>query len=402
MANYQYIAKNSAGESVDGEITAETEALALRMLSDGGLFVVSIAEASAASDLLGRGGKKIRPRDVGATLSKLADLLRAGVPILQGLDVLIKTTRNETLLAVLTDIRERVSQGTSFHESLAAHPSVFPPLYRSMVHAGEEADFLADVLEQLAGFIERQDELRNRVVGMMVYPMVLVTIGVVGLAAILVFLVPKFRDAFEAGDSELPWITQMLFGASDALLNHFPLVGAFLALLVFGVITFVKSEFGRGCWQRWRLHMWIVGPLNRAVALARFCRILGTMLNNGVALLDALEIAAGATGSTILAEQVRIAAEEVQQGHSLAKPLGEASEIFPPDVVEMVAVAEESNQLPSVLLKAADTVERDTNRQVDIALRLVEPLILVVIAAAVGFAAVALLMPILLMASNMA
>jgi general secretion pathway protein F len=401
MANYHYIAKNSAGDRVEGEITAEAEAMAVRMLSESGLFVVQVGEQQADA-AASRAEGKIKPRDIGAMLSKLADLLRAGVPILQGLDVLIKTTRNAALLAVLVDVREKVSQGTSFHESLASHPTVFPPLYQSMVHAGEEVDFLADVLEQLAGFIERQDDLRGRVVGMMVYPMVLVTIGVGGMMAILVFLVPKFRDAFEAGDGELPWITQMLFSASDALLNHFHLVLAMLALAVFGVITFVKSEFGRGCWQRWRLKMWVLGPLNRAVALARFCRILGTMLNNGVALLDALEIAAGATGSDILADQVRIAAEEVQQGHSLAKPLGEASDIFPPDVVEMIAVAEESNQLPGVLLKAADTVERDTNRQVDMALRLVEPLILVVIAAGVGFAAIALLMPILLMASNMA
>ncbi len=401
MANYHYIAKNSAGDRVEGEITAETEAMALRMLAESGLFVVQVGEQQADA-AASRAEGKIKPRDIGAMLSKLADLLRAGVPILQGLDVLIKTTRNAPLLAVLVDVREKVSQGTSFHESLASHPTVFPPLYQSMVHAGEEADFLADVLEQLAGFIERQDDLRGRVVGMMIYPMVLVTIGVVGMMAILVFLVPKFRDAFESGDSELPWITQMLFGMSDGLLNHFPLVLAMLALVLFGVITFVKSEFGRGCWQRWRLKMWVLGPLNRAVALARFCRILGTMLNNGVALLDALEIAAGATGSDILADQVRIAAEEVQQGHSLAKPLGEASDIFPPDVVEMIAVAEESNQLAGVLLKAADTVERDTNRQVDMALRLVEPLILVVIAAGVGFAAIALLMPILLMASNMA
>ena len=401
MANYHYIAKTSAGDRVEGEITADTEPMALRMLAESGLFVVQVGEQQADA-AAARADRKIKSRDIGAMLSKLADLLRAGVPILQGLDVLIKTTRNEALLAVLVDVREKVSQGTSFHESLASHPTVFPALYQSMVHAGEEADFLADVLEQLAGFIERQDDLRGRVVGMMVYPMVLVTVGVVGMAAILVFLVPKFRDAFEAGDSQLPWITRMLFGASDALLNHFPLVLAMMALILFGVITFVKSEFGRGCWQRWRLKLWVIGPLNRAVALSRFCRILGTMLNNGVPLLDALEIAAGATGSDILADQVRIAAEEVQQGHSLAKPLGEASDIFPPDVVEMIAVAEESNQLAGVLLKAADTVERDTNRQVDMALRLVEPLILILIAAGVGFAAIALLMPILLMASNMA
>lgn len=401
MANYHYIAKTSAGDRVEGEITADTEPMALRMLAESGLFVVQVGEQQADA-AAARADRKIKSRDIGAMLSKLADLLRAGVPILQGLDVLIKTTRNEALLAVLVDVREKVSQGTSFHESLASHPTVFPALYQSMVHAGEEADFLADVLEQLAGFIERQDDLRGRVVGMMVYPMVLVTVGVVGMAAILVFLVPKFRDAFEAGDSQLPWITRMLFGASDALLNHFPLVLAMMALILFGVITFVKSEFGRGCWQRWRLKLWVIGPLNRAVALSRFCRILGTMLNNGVPLLDALEIAAGATGSDILADQVRIAAEEVQQGHSLAKPLGEASDIFPPDVVEMIAVAEESNQLAGVLLKAADTVERDTNRLVDMALRLVEPLILVIIATGVGFAAIALLMPILLMASNMA
>ena len=401
MENYHYIAKTSAGDRVEGEITADTEPMALRMLAESGLFVVQVGEQQADA-AAARADRKIKSRDIGAMLSKLADLLRAGVPILQGLDVLIKTTRNEALLAVLVDVREKVSQGTSFHESLASHPTVFPALYQSMVHAGEEADFLADVLEQLAGFIERQDDLRGRVVGMMVYPMVLVTVGVVGMAAILVFLVPKFRDAFEAGDSQLPWITRMLFGASDALLNHFPLVLAMMALILFGVITFVKSEFGRGCWQRWRLKLWVIGPLNRAVALSRFCRILGTMLNNGVPLLDALEIAAGATGSDILADQVRIAAEEVQQGHSLAKPLGEASDIFPPDVVEMIAVAEESNQLPGVLLKAADTVERDTNRLVDMALRLVEPLILVIIATGVGFAAIALLMPILLMASNMA
>jgi general secretion pathway protein F/type IV pilus assembly protein PilC len=299
----------------------------------------------------------------------------------------------------MVKVRDDVAAGSALADAMSAYRDVFPPLHVAMVRAGERAGFLEEVLANMADFIERQDELQNKVLGAMVYPMVVVSVGVLVAGSVMVFLVPMFRPMF----AELPSIplpTKLLFGASDLVVSLWPLLVLVLVALVGSGWAVKASEAGRRMWDRWRLRMPVFGRVVRLVAITRFCRILGTMLKNGVPLLEALAISKDATGSVVLAENIEAASKNVRAGQTLADPL-RASGLFPMEILEMIAVAEESNQLEKTLLGIADTVERRTNRQVDLAVRLVEPLILLALAGGIGFFGVALVYPIFSMAGAM-
>ncbi|MBM4018760.1 MAG: type II secretion system F family protein [Planctomycetes bacterium] len=398
MATYQYTAKTTGGEEVAGLIQADSEAAVIRALDEKRLFPVRVAEKTDGARS-GQAGRRVRPRDVGVMYAQLSDLLGADVPALRALDILARSTVNKRLAALMGKVRDDVAGGKTLADAMGAYPEVFTPLHAAMIRAGERAGFLEDVLLNMAAFIERQDELHSKVIGAMVYPVIVVTVALTVVLGVLLFMVPKFKALFETMKS-IPWPTAVLFAASDAVLALWPLLLMILVVTVIGVGGFLTSEQGRRVWDRWRLRLPLVGKAARLIAITRFCRILGTMLKNGVPVLQALAIAKDATGSTVLAESIEEAAENVRAGQTLAEPL-KSSGLFPIEILEMIAVAEESNQLEKTLLGIADTVERRTNRQVDLAVRLIEPLILVLMGAGIGFFGVALVYPIFSMAGAM-
>lgn len=391
MASYQYIAKTANGEEIAGTMQADSEAHVVRTLGDRDLFPVRVAIEEATRTLT---APRIRPADIGVVFRQLGDLLRAGVPLLRALDVIIRASTKQPLIDVISDVRTAVSKGETLAEAMRAHPKTFTTLHVAMVTAGEEGGFLEDVLENMATFTERQDELRSKVRGAMIYPLVLTSIGSLLMMGILLVFVPMFRDFFSG--VELPAPTRLIFAASALLTDQWGLLLALIILCVGGGLAFFRSGMGRNAWGRWRLKVPILGPLNRSVSLARFCRIFGTMLRSGVPILRSLDISKDATGSAVLAAQINKAAENVRAGESLADPLRESG-AFPPDIIEMIAVAEEANRLDKVLEQVADNVEKKTARHVDAAVRLIEPLILVVLAVMIGFVAVGLLYPIFTM-----
>lgn len=395
MANFHYIARTSVGEQVRGVMQADSESAVLRTLSERKLYPVQVAPTGERQAGVRSG--RVKMAEVGMLFRQMGELLRAGVPMLRTLDTLVRSASRPGMLAVVRDLREQVAQGRTLADAMQDQPRVFTSLHWSMVHAGEEAGFLEDVLENLAGFIERQDELRSKVRGLLIYPCVLLGIGTVLMTLILALLVPKFKGFFP--DMTLPIPTRIIFAASDLLTQHAALLVAVLFLLGVGLVAFARSEVGRSLRERLRLSLPLLGKLNRSVSVARFCRILGTMLHNGVPILRALDISKDATGSAILAAQIEHAAENVRAGEPLAEPFRDSG-IFSPDVIEMIAVAEESNQMDTVLVRVADTVERRTNRQVDTVMRLIEPLILVVLAGTIGFVAVGLLYPMFLVSQQ--
>ena len=393
MATYHYVAKTAAGEEVAGAIQADTEAAVVRALDERRLFPVRVTvERQAAGAIRGR---RVRGRDIGVMYGQLSDLLKADVPVLRALQILARATVSKPLATILAKVSEDVAAGKPLAEAMGAHPKIFTLLHVAMVRAGERAGFLEDVLASLAEFMERQDELRNKVLGAMIYPMLLVSLGLLIATGVLVVLVPMFRPLF--GNMELPTPTLVLFAASDIVQNVWPVVVMGVVVGVAVAWTFAKSEYGRRWWDRWRLNIPVAGRAARLIAITRFCRVLGMMLKNGVPLLQALAISKDATGSIMLADSIGQAAENVRAGETLAEPL-KACGIFPPDILEMVAVAEESNQLEKTLLQIADTVERRTNRQVDTAVRLVEPMILVLMAGGIGFFGISLVYPLFSMA----
>ncbi len=396
MSVYQYIAKTASGQQVTGQVQADSEAAVLSILDEQKLYPVEVTPDQAKSPQLAPG--RVRLRDVGVMYGQLGDLLQAGVPLLRGLEILSRVVTNRRLGNVMLTVRKDVAAGAPLADAISFHPRVFAPLHAAMIRAGERAGFLEDVLSNLAEFIERQDELRGKVLGAMIYPLILTVLGSAAVLGILILLVPQFKPVFEG--MSLPAPTVFLFALSDILILHWPIVLAGTAMIVLAVLSWARSRAGRLSWDRWRVRIPVFGLAVRMVAVTRFCRILGTMLANGVPILQALAISKDATGSAVLSESIEQAIESVRAGETLAAPLAQSG-IFPPQILEMICVAEESNQMEKVLVQIADTFERRTNRQVDQAVRLIEPLILVLIAAVIGFVATGLMFPIFKMAQTL-
>ncbi|NBB95552.1 MAG: type II secretion system F family protein [Planctomycetes bacterium] len=290
MATYQYIAKTTGGEQVVGTMQADSEASVVRTLGDRELFPVSVSARDEAARVLR--GARIRSIDVGVAFRQLGELLHAGVPVLRSLDVIIRASRKRQVVEVLRDVRDAVSKGETLAAVMQEHPEAFTTLHVAMVTAGEEGGFLEDVLENMAAFIERQDELRSKVRGAMIYPLVLTIVGALAMLGILLVFVPMFRGFF-AGVS-LPAPTRMIFAASSLLTDQWGLLLALVILTVGGATAFLKSDIGHRLWEQWRLKLPLLGPVSRSVSIARFCRIFGTMLRSGVPILRALAISKAA------------------------------------------------------------------------------------------------------------
>ena len=400
MGEFEYTAKSARGETVSGTLNVDSEAAALRVLDEKELFPVLIRSLAGGGGQQRQRGLKgrIASRDVGIMYSQLADLLGSGVPLLRALRSLVKSTINPRLREVLKEIQGAVADGKSLTEAMRQHPQVFSPLHIAMVQAGERASFLEQVLRSLAEFLERLDELRSKVSGAMIYPALLTVVGTAVMLGAMIFFVPRFEPLLGTVHQTVP--TRLLFAFSHLVRDYWYLLVIGLGGAGGLLWSSLNSAGGRRWLERWRFKVPVVGSALRMVAITRFCRILGTMLANGVPLLQALSISKDSTGSPMLSERVAMAAENVRAGRPLTEPLA-AGGMFPEQIVAMISVAEESNQLEKVLVHIADTVERRTNRQVDQAVRLVEPLILCAVAAAVGFLAMGLLLPIFTMASTL-
>jgi general secretion pathway protein F/type IV pilus assembly protein PilC len=399
MVPFQYTARTESGQRVVGTLEAESEPAALRMLEERRLFPIKVAGgATAKTRVSGLLARRVRSREVGIMYGQLADLLGSGVPMLRSLDSLVRSTVSPRLVEILREVRAKVADGKSLTESLREFPDTFPVLHTAMVQAGERAAFLEQVLRGLSEFVERLDELRSKVLGALIYPALLTLLGSTVMIGALVFFVPKFEPLL--GNVKKPLPTELLFLMSTAVRSYWYLIALVLAAAIALLVSSLKNEATRRWVEKARLKIPVAGGALQMLAITRFCRILGTMLAHGVPLLQALRISKDATGSTLMAEQIAQASESVRDGKTLAAPLA-AGGMIPEQILAMITVAEESNKLDKVLLQIADTVERRTNRQVDQAVRLVEPLILCAVAMGIGFLALGLLLPIFTLAGSL-
>ena len=396
MPEFRYIARELSGREVTGQVSANNEMDVISQLSGKQLFPVKIHLAQVTGTQ--RVGWIRRPRagQLATFFSQLADLLRAGVPLLRSLELLERQTSHIGLKAVLKDLREKVADGTRLAEAMRQHPDAFSELSTSMVRAGEEGSFLEDVLKQVADFTEHQQELKGKVIGAMVYPLFLLFAGVSVVWAMLVWFVPKFAPIFErlAERDELPFATTLLVSISDYVGSYWLVTLAAIVGAVLLLRQQLQSDAGVRRWHQLAISLPLLGPVVRSLAVARFCRILGTLLKNGVPILQSLRIAKDATGNRVLSDAISNAADNVSSGKSLASPLASSGQ-FPIEVVEMISVGEEANNLEQVLINIADTMERRTQRLMDLAVRLLEPMMLMVMAALVLFVVIGLLLPVM-------
>jgi len=402
MPEFSYIARDAAGERVSGEISAATEREALSTLAGRTLFPIEI-RADARTDDVTR-VKRVPAQLRATTYGQLADLLRSGVPLLRSLAVLKNQTRHAGLSQVLGEVHHRVEDGATLAEAMSRFPRVFGEMATSMIRAGGEGGFLEESLARVAEFTEAQEDIKKRTAGQLAYPTVLAIVGTVIVVVLMLFFVPRFETLFDdlRQRGELPVVTDWLLWTSNlAWRRDFWLPWGILlvGLLGAGVVfawRWLDTEVGRLWRDRLKLRLPLIGRVFLNMAVARFCRVLGTLLHNGVPIVRSLEISSDAAGNRVLAMAIRKASENISAGEALAGPLA-SSGYFPPMVVEMIAVAEESNTLETVLVGIADSLERRTWRQLDIAVRMLEPLMLLMLASVVLVLVIALLLPILKM-----
>jgi len=402
MPDFRYIARNFSGNDIVGTMAAGSPREVMRALGSQSLVPVRVeAVRDVRAAWRGRGGR-VKAQLVAATLSQLADLLHSGVPLLRSLDILAEQTVHHRLTAALTLVRDQVAEGVPLDEALARHPRIFGELTVSMVRAGLEGAFLEDALQRTASFLEQQAELRGRVIGAMTYPAILAIAGFSVTTVLIVFFVPKFAPLFERLEERggLPWATVALLWLSDMLGRYgWALLGA-AAAAVFGLRRYAATPRGQQIVDRCKLTAPLAGKVFLGYATARFCRVLGTLLRNGVPLLRSLEISSDSAGNRVLAAAVRKSAENISAGDTLSRPLSECGLISRP-VMAMISVAEESNNLENVLVGIADGIERQLSRQLDLLVRMLEPLMLLVMAGVILFVLVALLLPVFEMSATM-
>lgn len=401
MPTFAYIARDIKGNKVTGTLEAGAQGEAVNQLSAKSLFPISVtAEKSKATSikLFQRG---VSGQTLATAYSQLSALLRSGVALLRSIAVIRDQSSNERFTEVLTAVYDDVEQGDSLGDAMAKHDNVFSEMAINMVKAGGEGGFLEDALERVANFTEEQEDLKSRTISALAYPMVLTSVGFAVVSGLIVFAVPMFAQMFDQmrERGELPFLTDWLLAFSDGIRGYWWLIAA----VVVGVFIFLRyylaTPEGRFNADRVRIGMPLIGNIFQNLAVARFCRVLGTLLSNGVPILQSLEISREAAGNKVLSKAIAEASENITSGESLAAPLS-ASGRFPKTVVEMISVGEESNTLDTVLVDIASSLEKQTSRRLDLLVRLIEPVMLVILAGVTLLVVIALLLPIIKMSSN--
>ena len=400
MPEFIYKAKTRSGKDVSGRMTANAKKDVLDRLATQKLFPIMVEDAHKNDVDVGKWFQGKPPiTAVSAFLTQLAELLENGVPVLTAFQALGKQTPNPALREVVQDIGDQVADGQSVDAAFAAHSKVFDDLTLSVIKAGNEGAFLESALQRTAKFMEDQAELRSKITGAMIYPTVLCVVGVLVVSVLLIAFVPKFQPMFEslvASGKPLPICTVWLL-AFRSFCGKYGLyaLGVIVALVV-ALRVQARTKAGRRFMDGWKLKLPVLGSVAQASCVSKLCRVLGTLLQNGVPILRALEISSRSTGNSLLQDAVEKAVDAVSAGEPLSRPLIE-SKLIPPNAMTMISIAEESNTLEKVLVNLADSLERQLAKKVDIMTRLLEPAMLLILAGAVFYIIIALLLPVFMM-----
>ncbi len=427
MPNFKYTALDQNGVEKTGIIEADSKIAAMEMVRAQGLLVRECTEAAkgarptaakekpkkdakgrtAKAKTKGKAGGSVKQKEMMVFTRQLATLIDAGLPLLQSLNVLNKQEPNANLRATIGALGESVQGGSTFSEALGTYPKMFNKLFVNMVKAGEIGGVLEVVLNRLAEYQEKANKLRGKVASAMVYPIIIMVIAVGILIFLMLVIVPKFKTMFQDQNMELPWISEVVFNFSDACMADtiVPVVPnavlglgvAFLAFL--GLSFWKKTPKGGRVFDTIMLKVPLVGPLNQVNAVARFSRTFGTLVASGVPILQALLITRDTAGNVLVSDAVTKIHDAVREGESIVTPMS-ASTIFPPMVISMVDVGEETGQLPDMLMKVAEVYDEEVDNKVGALTAMLEPLMIVFLAVVVGGIVLAMFLPMMEVMKN--
>ncbi|PYK33633.1 MAG: pilus assembly protein PilC [Verrucomicrobia bacterium] len=419
MPRFNYVALDTRGQEATGMVEAPSSNAAITQLRQAGYFPTSVIEEAIVSTdgqearqraakmarmtkprakkgLVLFERKKVKSKILMIFTRQLATLIDSGLPLLRSLNVLEKQERDKVLKNTINKVADSVQSGSTFSDALALHPRVFNDLYVNMVKAGEVGGVLELVLTRLSEFQEKAAKIKNKIISAMVYPIIVMTMAVGILCFLLVFIVPKFESIFHEmlGDKPLPPVTQFVIGASSLVKDH----GLVVLGVVVAAVTLYKfigrTRRGRFVIDSFKLRMPLFGNLNRKTAISRFARTLGTLVTSGVPILQALNITRETAGNAAIAAAISQVHDSVKEGESIVQPL-EASRAFPPMVVSMIDVGEETGKLPEMLLKIADVFDDEVDNAVAALTSMLEPIMIVFLAVIVGTIVLALFTPLI-------
>ncbi len=401
MPVYEYVALDLGGRRRKGIVDAGSIVAARQKLRETDVFPVEIVEAAdrKREETAARGGairlfRRVGLRELALMTRQLATLIGAGLPLVPSLAALVAQIRHPVLRTTLAQIKDEVNEGMSLTQSMSHFPEVFPPFYINMVRAGEASGTINLVLDRLADFNESQQALRTKIRSALAYPLFMFFIGSGVLFFLITFVVPNITNIFREMHQTLPGITVFLLVVSGFFKDFWWIIVLTLMPAIVVLRYFIrKTEQGRHLWDRFKITAPLIGPLNRKIAVARFSRTLGTLLQSGVPLLSALEIAKNVVNNMIIAEQIRTAAKDVEEGASLSTPLSR-NDFFPPIAVEMITVGEQSGNMEAMLFRIADSYEKEVEASVLLVTSLLEPAMILVMGAVVGFIVISVLLPI--------
>lgn len=421
MPKFSYVAMDQKGKEQKGTLEVGSQNEAINRVKEMGLFPTKIVEVDKAKEKPAKGGAKaagkpgkkgkggagaiqikipglggrVKSKVLTTFTRQLATLVDAGLPLLRGLRVLEKQERNPTLKNIIAELALSIEGGSTFSEALAQHPKVFNRLFVNMVKAGELGGVLEVVLQRLSEFMEKAQKIKGKVIAAMFYPVAVLVVATAILILLMVKVVPSFRTVFEGlGSGELPAFTRLVLGISEAVKDHLFWTTIGIAVFVVLFLAFIKTKFGRHAWDKFKLKMPVIGPVISKVAISRFTRTLGTLVSSGVPILQALTIVKETAGNVIIANAVNAVHESVKEGETITAPL-EGSGVFPPMVISMVDVGEQTGALPEMLLKIADNYDDEVDNAVAAMTSLLEPIMIVFLAVIVGSIVIAMFLPLI-------
>lgn len=393
MPAYRYLALDGDGRRLRDVIQAESERHARQLLRERGLFPREVQATGPARGVRGRGGRLDTNSRTDFT-RQLATLVGAAIPLAEALQMLERQSRQAALKALLLDLLGQVREGYALADSLGRHPATFDPLYLTLVAAGERAGRLGPVLERLADYLERVQRQRHKARTALIYPLALALVSIAVVAGLMTFVVPRLTEQFIHSGLQLPWITRALVAVSDGLLVFGPWLLGLVVLAGVGIQRLLRQLPWRRRWHRQLLRLPRLGELLRTLDSARLTRSLAILVGSGIPLLEALQVSRATLGNQVLRDALDAAIEQVTAGTGLGRALDRTT-VFPPLLVNMVASGEASGTLDAMLERVADAQERDFNQQVDLALALFEPVLILVLGGVVLAIVLAILLPIM-------